>query len=557
MENRYYSTADCLICQQPTQTFVELFIRLPNLTQSHKDLVVKLEYEFNIVCRRTHLSLEKEIARREFERTWLQEERQLSQAARRRVEKRHEEAIHELENNLRELKSNFERKKLYAEVRQQRRRRSRSRNDNQSTSENTVEILQFQAGVSDQNPSFSTFDVFTSSVTMGDRSPIIGRDDNETILFGIGSFEHEPSRLQSAAESRQTHSELSVNRFQRLIEADYNLEAGDSSELLRLPHTRRKISPFVLASTSIRSDNEERTEDDSAAAARNRSGSISALSIVRRDSATDSVISSDIFEHERQRLEAETAYYQHQVELDQAEIELQHDELTLQHHEQRIRMERSRLEQSFSSIERRVQETKQKTRDRQKLAVKEEKFAKYRIARTKEQERYEQELELLKQDDILIREREECEKQRQETEKVRLKKELNQLVKLMNMLDRAKEAAKLAEEQSSSSQSHETCVVCFESLVNSESELGVVECGHTFHSDCWDRWEKSKRRRGATSIPCPLCNVAINNVCVTMRFGSSLYCNSTSSLAKHFQKEEGRWQRHRLSGLGLTGEASS
>ena len=73
-ENKFYtvnSNSNCLVCQQPTQSFVDLFIRLPAIKQSHRDLVTKLENEFNTVSRRTQLSLEREIARRDFEQTWL------------------------------------------------------------------------------------------------------------------------------------------------------------------------------------------------------------------------------------------------------------------------------------------------------------------------------------------------------------------------------------------------------------------------------------------------------------------------------------------------------
>lgn len=184
-------------------------------------------------------------------------------------------------------------------------------------------------------------------------------------------------------------------------------------------------------------------------------------------------------EYERQRLQAETAYYQHQAELvemdlHQAEIELEQSELVLRQREQRINQERSRLEESFTSIQRRVEETKQEARDRQMLTAMEEKFIKYKIARCKEEERFEQELAHLKEDDENIAEREQSEKQRQDREKVRLRKELNHLLKVMNKLEMAKEVAKAAEEQSSASQSLETCVVCFEPLVNEESELGVA-----------------------------------------------------------------------------------
>ena len=184
----------------------------------------------------------------------------------------------------------------------------------------------------------------------------------------------------------------------------------------------------------------------------------------------------------------------------------------------------------------------------------EEKFVTYKIARGKEEERYAQEKKHLKEEELHILKREKSEKRRQEAEKIRLRKGLNALVNVKKKLEVAKDSAKLAEEQSLASQSLEACVVCFEPLVHEDSELGVAApCGHTFHSNCFTSWEESRRKRGCSTVPCPLCNVGTNLFC-TVRFnrpGCSMYCPTISSLAKHFKKEEYRWQRRRLTGLSM------
>ena len=291
------------------------------------------------------------------------------------------------------------------------------------------------------------------------------------------------------------------------------------------PNDERKLSAQDRMSppTSSADTNDTTTNStlESLAGSRKRKGGDYCKTTASVEEKNTATTTRSVVEYERQRLQAESAYYQHQAELiewerHQAEIELEQDELALQQRVQRIRLERSRLEASFTSIQRRVKESKQEARDRQKLTALEEKFAKYNVARSKEEERFQHELEHLKQDDILILERESCEKKRQETEKVRLNKELNRLVKVMHSLESAKERVKLAEEQSSSSQTQEACVVCFEPLVSEGSELGVaVPCGHTFHSNCFASWEKSKRLR-SSSVPCPLCNMG-TNLCVTIR----------------------------------------
>lgn len=63
-----------------------------------------------LIARRTQLSLEKEIARREFEQTWLQEERQLSQAVQARARERHASVRQDLESQLVDLRRKYQRK---------------------------------------------------------------------------------------------------------------------------------------------------------------------------------------------------------------------------------------------------------------------------------------------------------------------------------------------------------------------------------------------------------------------------------------------------------------
>ena len=105
------SNLNCLICNQPTRNFVDLFIRLQSATPDHKGLVTKLEHEFHTVSRRTQLSLEKEIARRDFEQTWLQEERQLSEAAQERARQRHDTAMQDLESKQEALERRYQQKR--------------------------------------------------------------------------------------------------------------------------------------------------------------------------------------------------------------------------------------------------------------------------------------------------------------------------------------------------------------------------------------------------------------------------------------------------------------
>lgn len=659
------SHTNCLVCQQPTQSFVDLFIRLPKVTSSHKDLLTKLEHEFDVVSRQTQQSLEREIARRDFERTWLQEERLLSQAARDRAETRHQVAIQTLEDRLEELKVNYERKIITVDDK----RRRRSGGSGTITLPPSPGGLQFRPNEHaphdmDQSLSFSTLENFglDSAAAESDEEVSAGEAENtitthsrqssheqlaalatedtnsynestvpqpSSILGPTVSSEanamswHEPSSLLSwdgeenatsdatltipftnispisaqettsasvasrppiGVDSTWEPTRTSAVARRSPIQADTSCLLDDSfpsrpptpptNTVNSLP-LQRSISNDAISLAAVSQDNQPRdfdtmnsalvnvvndeTEDGKPPASRKRKGSLAAADEddgATLISTTASIIS--VAEYERHRLEAETAYHQHQaelveLELHQAEIELERDEQVLRQREERIRMERSRLEESFSSIQRRVEESKQDARDSQVLTVIEQKFVKYKIARCREEERYEQELEHLKQEEVHIRERDKREKQRQETEKIKLKKELNHLIKVHEQW----KLAKVAEEQSSASQSQDACVICFEALVNNDNELGVVECGHTFHSQCWDRWGKSNRRRGLSSVPCPLCNVPINNVCVTMRFGPFIYSSSTGALAKHFQKEESRWQRRRLTDFEMTGEVSS
>lgn len=663
------SHMNCLVCQQPTQSFVDLFIRLPKVTASHKDLVTKIEHEFDVVSRQTQQSLEREIARRDFEQTWLQEERQLSQAARQRAEARHHAAIQTLEENLKELKVEYERKSKTID--DKRRRRGSSACTGTPTPPPRVGILQFQPNepVShemDQSLSLSALENFgLDNAAEIDEETSDGEGENrsteharQVVLEHVATpnSEEMESSGESLAPERPFNPGVAASNEENAIswQEPRSLLSWDSegSETIRpslaIPVTnnslfppqsttfegvasrppigvdstweptrastiartspiqekfaclpddslssrpttpptkpvdslplQRSISNDAISPAAVSQDNQPRegdtmnsalanlkndeTEDRKSPASRKRKGSLTPADeddVATLMSTTASIIS--MAEYERHRLEAETAYLQHQaelveLELHQAEMELERDEQVLQQREERIRMERSRLEESFSSIQRRVEESKQDARDSQKLTVIEQKFVKYKIARCREEERYEQELEQLKQEELHIQEREKREKQRQETEKIRLKKELNHLIKVHHQLEQSK-LAKVAEEQSLASQSQEACVICFEALVNDDNELGVVECGHTFHIQCWDRWGKSNRRRGLPSVPCPLCNVPINNVCVTMRFGPFVYSATTGALAKHFQKEESRWQRRRLTDFGMAGEVSS
>jgi Ring finger domain len=621
---------NCLVCQQMTQSFVDLFIRLPDASSvcRNKDLVTKLEHEFHSVSRRTQLSLEKEIARREFEQTWLQEERQISLAARQRVEQRHATAIQALEESLEELKINYQRKLKRMQTRNSCRYAGTSHLSNdygnpmgRSLASLRVEQLEndsFNSVNSSQN------ELVTDPFGMESNSRIPNWFDTETQAMStiesgqtVAWFSFVPRSTDSPYN--QEHLSASPDTAEQTALA-FNIDRGNDANYVSSttsPTTSRANIPIqndtvalpiepnltntpehgqvqeneilvptvaaAAADSSPSTDDEKKlpaedvklqpsSSDDmsdkttksslrSPAGSRKRKGGDYCKKTASSEEDDTLHAVRSVVEYERQRLQAETAYFQHQAELvewerHQAEIELEQDELALQQRVQRIRLERSRLEESFTSIQRRVEESKQEARDRQKLTAMEQKFLKYKVARAKEETRFQQELEHLKQDDIQIVERETSEKKRQETEKVRLKKELNELVKVMSSLERAKDLMKLGEEQSSSSQTQETCVVCFEPLVNEESELGVaVPCGHTFHSHCFAGWEKSKRRRGSSSVPCPLCNVA-TNLCVTIRLNrpesSSLCCaaSSSSSLARHFQKEEGRWQRRRITGTG-------
>jgi hypothetical protein len=722
---------NCLICNQPTRSFVDLFIRLPLATQNHKDIVAKLEHEFHTVSRRTQMSLEKEIARREFERTWLQEERQLSSVARQRVERRHKEAIKQLRRNLKDLKKTYKRKVSSMEDRRQRRRHDSLQSSLDSMRESQSSVLDTsnaspETGAQNQSESGEIFSEESASLeasangaensetaTLEDVSLVFpmaalpwdpngaplffaGREDPTSVeaeeprQLLIGALDPDSSSYRSGelpvgeirdCQYTQLRTETDGNSISSNNNGDATSQTGSvdtlwnqhvldlprndsdqgvenegpdvtspatgnpsSSPLANTPRFRRssravlKDTIFhpeeftVAAAAAVSADSATATSGETGLApkspARSRrsvlrdeifhpEGSPRAMgqaslsvssssadngdmkppagdsgmnakespprdseralcgnpgseffgvtqavnqnrkvrSAEERRSPTRSV---DSGEYERQRLEAETAYYQHQaelveLELHQTEIELEQDELALQQRVQRIRLERSRLEDSFSYMQRRVEESKQEARDRQRLSAMEEKFAKYKLLRCKEEERYEQELQHLEQDDIHIHEREKCEIERQEREKLRLKKELNELVNVMNKLEHEKELSKLAEEQSSASGNNETCVVCFEPLVNEHQEIGVaVPCGHAFHENCYLDWEKSKRRRATSSVPCPLCNVG-TNLCVTIRLnrpGCSLYCSPSSSLSKHFRKEERRWNRRRLIGLG-------
>ncbi|CAB9503749.1 expressed unknown protein [Seminavis robusta] len=651
---------NCLICQQPTKAFVDLFIRLPNVVNSSlrrsKNLVTKLEHEFQEVSRRTQLSLEKEIARREFEQTWLKEERQLRLTARGKVEERHAKAVQTLENNLKELQVNYERKLKMIERKKERRRSTNKQHDNprfghslrslqdepvldRSATNQEEDQEQQSSELNDQSSSAGLSDSHTDNQGRQETTPTVESGGQGTInsevnawpqsLVGVTSKQYEQSsstnQVANPTEASRSDAILDVaaqqtrsNYSSRQTRADFH-HSKQQQQATKPPPTgtrnRKSFSKYKASAPTIASlqpkpavacaapawsDEDSKvpgnndTKPPSPASSKSLPSSScnkkrSPPSRKRKGQSTTTVATGKLFcddsswedastasavlsvaEYERQRLQAETAYLQHQAELvewerHQAEMELEQDELALQRREQRIRLERTRLEESFFSIQRRVEQSKQDARDRQKLTAMEEKFAKTNVARVKEDERFQQELDHLKLDDIQITERETWEKRRQENEKVRLKKEVEALVKVMNKLERAKELVKQFEEQSSSSQTQDTCVVCFDPLVNEESELGVaVPCGHSFHTKCFSGWEKSKRRRGSSassSVPCPLCNVG-TNLCVSIRLtrpsSSSSYCasaSSASSLARHFQKEEGRWQRRRLTRAGLAREA--
>lgn len=620
------SNLNCLICNQPTLNFVDLFIRLPcamPYSTNQKDLVTKLEHQFHTVSRRTQLSLEQEISRREFEQTWLQEERQLSLAAQQRARQRHGKAIQELESNLVVLKRKYQRKMRRVEALRHGDHQSDSGIRGGGTIHHSLrlELLSLQGGselsldsdienssgsvssdsdssngstsdssntgreqVQGQAPLFTGYlsgdfllEERTSAVAAASRELDLMDESTRPVLMlatagtRIDTDNQSLSLLQDEGSALTDQISPRARRANRMIQKDTIFCPDETSKASLVPATAStkprssrsllkdeiflpKSMPLVVLN-AIEEDGDQKLP-----AAENNATSERRLSSSYAESGALSA------EYERQRLQAETAYYQHQAELvewefHQSEIELEQDELDLRQRERRISQERSLLEDSFTSIQRRVEEEKQEARDRQILTSLEEKFVTFKIVRRKEEERFVQELGHLQDDEVHIQERESSEKRRQESEKIRLKKELNRLVKVMNKLECAKESFKLAEEQSSASQSLETCVVCFEPLVNEDSELGVaVPCGHTFHSACFASWEKSKRRRESSNVPCPLCNVG-TSLCVTIRFnrpGCSLYCSTTSSLAKHFQKEECRWQRRSQRLLqNVAGEASS
>ena len=667
------SHLNCLICNQPTRNFVDLFIRLPSATPNHKDLVAKIEHEFHTVSRRTQLSLEKEIARREFEQTWLQEERQLSVAAQDRVRQRHDTAIRELESQLEELKQKYQRKMKVLGGRnrdslesgtdiisnhdynngggssldgsmEESIRHHRSEflrwihgtpiqsmddddrgEDSTSISNRTIDAGAMVALDYEVRPLLSgetLVEERTSAVAAASQELDL-MDESIRPLLQPGSLDINPIAIQQNQEdmtvveshvrsedtatpdSAEVHPHTSTylgatTLWQRNTTAlsnnsNINIDSAIASRSTRragrnrmtqednipypdqavvaplqamatlpaIAHTRSRGSRCLLkddtflpktATTKIGGNDKEGGERKLPAKGTTHSKLLGSSNFGNTPPAAS--LSAD---YERQRLQAEAIYYQHQAELvewelHQAEIELEQDELDLQQRERQITSIQRTVEDSFSSIQRRVEESKQEARDRQALVSLEEKFVTYKIARGKEEERYVQEKEHLQEDERHILEREKSEKRRQEAEKIRLRKELNELVKVMEKLERAKEFVKLAEEQSSASQSLETCVVCFEPLVHEDSELGVaVPCGHSFHSACFASWEKSKQKRGSSTTPCPLCNVA-TNLFVTIRFnrpGCSMYCPTISSLAKHFKKEECRWQRRRLTGLSM------
>ena len=729
-DNELQLPSNCLICNQPTKSFVDLFIRLPAVSvPNHKENAAQLEHEFNRVCRKTQLALEKEIARRDFEQTWLQEERQLSRAAREKTEQGHQQKIREMQRQLKELKKEYQRKMNHMDERR-RRKEQQEEGGNSSSSDdptregqrllfdsfnsvfpeqseeqqdqddssaqevpavenmisdntngedflsstptpheqvgmrneendqliNETEEMQCQIAEDTKSseivpPMASAPATNTNTATasvMTPTSSYIVEEDSRQLLVGVVSPETTPYRqysLPDVALSNCRHGQSktdpkdAANKNRNTISGNQDGSAGCNAGTFSTAHQvigdhnnqannslmennqefglrTRQISPVT---TSIPATARRLASLSTArgSAARSRStvpkdtifhpeegvlnqptnGAIAAASPTRgrrcvlRDDifyppATNNIISSSaptvassqtisstanngsgfaeaiseqeedkkqpavnnataseeqeadgnesndsfnecteecrspdkvmtaywnddsereqskshssfqfdesetslsVADYELQRLQADSAFYQHQAELvewerHQTEFELEQDELALRQRELRIRMERSRLEQSFTFIQRRVRESKREARDRQKLSALEEKYSKYKLARRREEERYEQELNLLQQDELHIQEREHREVERQEREKARLKKEVNELLKVESRLEQEKELARQMEEQSSNSQCNETCVVCFESLVNDESELGVaVPCGHAFH----------------------------------------------------------------------------
>ena len=627
------------------------------------------------------MSLEKEIARREFEQTWLQEERQLSVAAQERVNQRHVTAIRELELQLEELKQKYQRKIRLpggksCHIPESGAGNMGDRGNNiggggrldgsveESIRHHRSEFLRWIHGTPSQSmddddkekDSLSNFHsiidagamvaldyevrpLLSGETLVEERTSAVAAasheldlmDESIRPLLQQGSLHVSPASLKenqeetivvrsvahtedtATTDSAEVHPRTSTDlgattllqQTTTVLPSDISNSNNSIASAIVSPRARRVSRNRMIQNDTILDPNRVVVAPSPAMAtlpASTHTRSKGSECLPKHDTFLPKTVIENIVYHdtengeqklpavgpkgttqsklsgssnfintpaaaslsvnyERQRLQAETIYYQHQAELvewelHQAEVELEQDELDLQQRERQITSIQRSVEDSFSSIQRRVEEGKREARDRQALVSLEEKFVTYKIARGKEEERYVQEKKHLKEDERHIVEREKSEKRRQEVEKMRLRKELNELTKVMEKLERAKELVKLAEEQSSTSQSLETCVVCFEPLVHEGSELGVaVPCGHSFHSACFASWEKSKQKCGSSTTPCPLCNVG-TNLFVTIRFnrpGCSMYhCPTISSLAKHFKKEECRWRRRRLPGLSMT-----